>query len=108
MFRIEEILKERGLTKKAFGDLIGTSKQNVNALLKNPTLNKLETIANALEIPIWQLFISEEDVVAKCSKPSYGDKSDFFAFFKQGDKYHHASSIIEAEEIIRKIKDGEM
>lgn len=32
MFRIEEILKERGLTKKAFGDLIGTSKQNVNAL----------------------------------------------------------------------------
>ena len=35
-------------------------------------------------------------------------KDDFFAFFKQGDKYHHASSIIEAEEIIRKIKDGEI
>lgn len=70
MFRIEEILKERELTKKAFGDLIGTSKQNVNALLKNPTLNKLETIANALGVPTWQLFVDPEDIYNDCS-PRY-------------------------------------
>ena len=102
MFRIEEILKERGLTKKAFGDLIGTSKQNVNALLKNPTLNKLETIANALEIPIWQLFASPNEL----SKNKSDATSDFFALYKQGDKCQYTSSIIEAEEILQKIKEG--
>lgn len=102
MFRIEEILKERGLTKKAFGDLIGTSKQNVNALLKNPTLNKLETIANALEIPIWQLFASPNELSENKSDATI----DFFALFKQGDKCQYTSSIIEAEEILQKIKEG--
>lgn len=102
MFRIEEILKERGLTKKAFGDLIGTSKQNVNALLKNPTLNKLETIANALEIPIWQLFASPNEL----SENKSDSTSDFFALYKQGDKCQYTSSIIEAEEILQKIKEG--
>lgn len=102
MFRIEEILKERGLTKKAFGDLIGTSKQNVNALLKNPTLNKLETIANALEIPIWQLFASPNELSENKSDAT----NDFFALFKQGDACQYTSSIIEAEEMLRKIKEG--
>lgn len=102
MFRIEEILKERGLTKKAFGDLIGTSKQNVNALLKNPTLNKLETIANALEIPIWQLFASPNEL----SENKSDTTSDFFAIFKQGQQCQYTSSIIEAEEILKKIKEG--
>lgn len=96
MFRIEEILKERGLTKKAFGDLIGTSKQNVNALLKNPTLNKLETIANALKIPIWQLFVSPNEL----SENKSDDTSDFFALFKQGDKCRYTSSKEEAKEIL--------
>ena len=96
MFRIEEILKERGLTKKAFGDLIGTSKQNVNALLKNPTLNKLETIANALEIPIWQLFASPNELSENKSDAT----SDFIALIKQGNDLFSASSIAEARYIL--------
>lgn len=96
MFRIEEILKERGLTKKAFGDLIGTSKQNVNALLKNPTLNKLETIANALEIPIWQLFVSTNELSENKSDAT----SDFIALIKQGGELYSASSIAEARNVL--------
>jgi len=96
MFRIEEILKERGLTKKAFGDLIGTSKQNVNALLKNPTLNKLEAIANALEIPIWQLFVSTNELSENKSDAT----SDFIALIKQGGELYSASSIAEARNVL--------
>lgn len=96
MFRIEEILKERGLTKKAFGDLIGTSKQNVNALLKNPTLNKLEAIANALEIPIWQLFVSTNELSENKSDAT----SDFIALIKQGGELYSASSIAEARDVL--------
>ena len=98
MFRIEEILKERGLTKKAFGDLMGTSKQNVNALLKNPTLNKLETIANVLDIPLWQLFATSAEV--KCDT----DASAFIALIKQGGELYSASSIEEARSILDKLE----
>ena len=101
MFRIEEILKERGLTKKAFGDLIGTSKQNVNALLKNPTLNKLETIANALEIPIWQLFVSPNEL----SENKSDAMSDFIALIKQGGELYSASSIAEARDVLDKLEN---
>lgn len=102
MFRIEEILKERGLTKKAFGDLIGTSKQNVNALLKNPTLNKLETIANALEIPIWQLFVSTNELSENKSDAT----SDFIALIKQGGELYSASSIAEARALLDKLESN--
>ena len=98
MFRIEEILKERGLTKKAFGDLMGTSKQNVNALLKNPTLNKLETIANVLDIPLWQLFTTSAEV--NCDT----DASAFIALIKQGGELYSASSIEEARRILDKLE----
>lgn len=101
MFRIEEILKERGLTKKAFGDLIGTSKQNVNALLKNPTLNKLEAIANALEIPIWQLFVSTNELSENKSDAT----SDFIALIKQGGELYSASSIAEARDVLDKLEN---
>ena len=98
MFRSEEILKERGLTKKAFGDLMGTSKQNVNALLKNPTLNKLETIANVLDIPLWQLFATSAEV--NCDT----DASAFIALIKQGGELYSASSIEEARRILDKLE----
>lgn len=98
MFRIEEILKERGLTKKAFADLMGTSKQNVNALLKNPTLNKLETIANVLDIPLWQLFATSAEV--NCDT----DASAFIALIKQGGELYSASSIEEARGILDKLE----
>lgn len=98
MFRIEEILKERGLTKKAFGDLMGTSKQNVNALLKNPTLNKIETIANVLDIPLWQLFATSAEV--NCDT----DASAFIALIKQGGELYSASSIEEAMGVLEKLK----
>ena len=58
MDRIEEILKNRGISKSAFAELIGIKKQNVNALLKNPTRETYERIAKAMNIPMWQLFIS--------------------------------------------------
>lgn len=80
MDRIESILKEKGLTKAAFADLMHTSRQNVNSLLRNPTREKLEEIAVALGVPVWQLFASPEEVAS-------GDaQSDFVAFVRSGGK----------------------
>ena len=66
--RVNEILKEKKLTKKAFADMLGTLPQNINSAMKNPTAATLEKWAEALGVPLWQLFASPEEV-AKSAKP---------------------------------------
>ena len=44
MDNIEALLKEKGLTKTAFSDLLGIKKQNLNGLMKNPTLETIKKI----------------------------------------------------------------
>ncbi|WP_282747420.1 helix-turn-helix domain-containing protein [Paraprevotella xylaniphila] len=62
MDNIEALLKERGLTKSAFSDLLGIKKQNLNGLMKNPTLETLKRFASVLRVDTWQLFVSPEEV----------------------------------------------
>lgn len=61
--RLEEILRERNLTKKAFCDMLNMLPQNLNSSMKNPTVTTLEKWASALDIPIWQLFVTKEDII---------------------------------------------
>lgn len=90
MDRIEEILNQRGLSKAAFAELMGTSRQNVNALLKNPTRAKLEEIASALGVPLWQLFASPEEVASQ----------EFIAFFYHKGKTHTPTTMKEVLDIL--------
>lgn len=60
--RVESILKENGMTKVEFANIMGIAKQNVNALLRNPSREVCAKIAEALEVPMWQLFASESEV----------------------------------------------
>lgn len=62
MDNIETLLKEKGLTKTAFSDLLGIKKQNLNGLMKNPTLETIRKFASVLEVEPWQLFASSEEV----------------------------------------------
>mgnify|MGYP004453408335 CR=1 FL=1 len=100
--RIKDILKEKGISSKELAESLGKAPQYVSNIInggKGASLSTLSEIANILNVNMGDLFAPTKEEHTK---------SDFFAFFKQGDKYHHASSIIEAEEIIRKIKDGEI
>lgn len=90
MDRIEEILKQRGLSKAAFAEMMGTSRQNVNALLKNPTRAKLEEIAVALEVPMGQLFASPEEVASQ----------EFIAFFYHKGRTHTPSTMKEILDVL--------
>lgn len=90
MMRIEEILKQRGLSKAAFAEMMGTSRQNVNALLKNPTRAKLEEIAVALQVPMWQLFASPEEVASQ----------EFIAFFYHKGRTHTPSTMKEILDVL--------
>lgn len=97
MDNIEALLKEKGLTKTAFSELLGIKKQNLNGLMRNPTLETIKRFASVLEVDVWQLFASPEDVASG---------ADFVAFIKDGKNIYHADSIEELEKIISEIKAG--
>lgn len=57
--RLRDILKERGLTLKAFSEVSGISQPNLSNYINgniSPTLDTLEKIAKALRIEIQDLF----------------------------------------------------
>ena len=62
---IEELLKEKGLSKAAFAEMIGVKRQNINSLLKNPTLESLERMAKTLDVQTWELFASKDEIMEK-------------------------------------------
>ena len=61
--RIEEILKEKGITQQELADKLGVTRISVvKTLAGNPSQETLEKIANALNVPMWQLFASPNEV----------------------------------------------
>lgn len=102
--RIRELIKSKGYNQKEFAKLIGVTRSTLLGQIERPSYTTMEKIANALNVPIWQLFISEEDIVERCSKPTYDDKSDFTALIKQGGELYSASSIAEARVVLDKLE----
>ena len=66
--RIKEVLKEKGVTQTMLANAMGVSKQSITQTLSasSITTTTLEKIATALNVPIWQLFVSPEEVT-ECS-----------------------------------------
>lgn len=63
MNRIKEILKEKGITQQEFADMLGITRISVvKTLAGNPSQETLEKMANALNVPMWQLFASPTDI----------------------------------------------
>ena len=91
MNRIEEVIKEHGYTITSLAEKIGTSKQNLFAKLKSPSYPTLIEIATALNVPMWQLFASPEEVAGS---------GDFVAFIKDGREIYHADSWQELEKLV--------
>ena len=58
--RIEEILKERGITKTQFADMMGVAKQNVNLLLNTNNTQKMEKIAEVLGVKFSDLIVDDQ------------------------------------------------
>ena len=65
--RIKELVKEKGLTQQELADMVGVSYQSIKQTLNasSVTTSTLEKIATALNVPIWQLFASPEEVRPK-------------------------------------------
>lgn len=61
--RIREILQEQGKTTRELAEMLGITISGLNQILSGkPTLSSLERIAEALQVPMWQLFASPIEV----------------------------------------------
>lgn len=93
MDNIELLLKNKGLSKTAFSELLGIKKQNLNALMKNPTFETMKRMASALGVPVSELF----------APPS----GAFTAFVEYRGQIYKARTLGELEVIVEKIKSEE-
>ena len=69
MLRIKEVIREKGLTVKEVAEKMGMSSPSLSdAINGNPTADKLERIATALNVPITDLFEQPATDIIICPK----------------------------------------
>ena len=58
---IKDLLDERNMSFKELSDKLGVDRNNLyNSLTKgNPTLQRLEAVANVLNVPVWRLLTTD-------------------------------------------------
>lgn len=64
--RIKEIMEVKGVTSVSVAEAVGIHKVSVSNIINgkiNPSAETLEKIAEALEVEMWELFASREEVV---------------------------------------------
>ncbi len=90
--RIRDIIEQKGITTKEVADKLGISVSALNQSISgNPSVRVLENIATALDVPMWQLFASPEEIAGA---------GDFVALIKDGSEIYHADSWQELEKLV--------
>ena len=96
MNRIELLIKEKGYNMTSFAEKMNTTRQNLYAILKSPSYPTLERVAEALNVPMWQLFASPEDVTGE---------GELTALIQYKGEFYKATTIAELEKIATEIKE---
>ena len=69
--RVKELLKIKGITQKEFAEKLGMTPIGLSQILSGkPSYTTLEKIASALDVDVWELLISPEDIIKKYSNES--------------------------------------
>ncbi len=96
--RIKEVLKENGCTQQMLADKMNVSLSAVKQMVSAESLTTatLEKIATALNVPMWQLFASPEEVT--------GD-NELTALIQHKKDFYKAVTIEELKKIVTEIEE---
>lgn len=89
--RLKEILKIHGISNKELAEKIDITKEAMSNIVTgkaSPSANRLEQIANALNVPIWELFTDESN---------YNEVS---GFVKIRNKIHEVRSFADLKQLL--------
>lgn len=73
--RIKEIIKEKGITITMLAEMVGVTQANMSLIVNeksNPQLKTLQRVADALQVPINELFTERTEDTVTC--PHCGGK----------------------------------
>lgn len=93
--RIEDILRERGISKTQFAEMMGVAKQNVNLLLNTNNIKKVEEIANKLGVKFSDLINDDSQTT----------KSNIIGFVEVDGEVIKVSSVQDLEEVVQRLKE---
>lgn len=82
----------------SFAEKMGTTRQNLYAILRSPSYPTLEKIAASLNVPIWQLFASPQEVAGK---------NEMTALIRHRGQLYQADTVEELKEIVKAIEEKE-
>ncbi len=91
--RIEDILRERGISKTQFAEMMGVAKQNVNLLLNTNNIKKVEEIANKLGVKFSDLVVDD----------SQNNKSNIIGFIEVDGEVIKVSSVQDLEQLVERL-----
>lgn len=100
MTRIKEILNERHISLKEFAAMLNISYTALYLQINKPSYPTLEKWANVLNVPIWQLFASPEEVSAHQQDTS----SDFAAYIRCDGVHLTADTLEEFWHLVDELK----
>lgn len=99
MTRIKDILNERNISLKEFAAMLGISYTALYLQINKPSYPTLEKWASVLDIPMWQLFASPEEVA-----PTNDEYSDFAAYIRFKGIHYTADTLEEFNTIVEEIR----
>lgn len=96
MTRIKQILKEKGLTINQLADMLEISRQALSKQVQGKMLvETAHRIADTLEVPMWQLFVSPAEVTGE---------GELTALIQHKGDFYKATTIEELKKIVAEIE----
>ena len=95
--RIEEILRERGISKTQFAEMMGVAKQNVNLLLNTNNIKKIEEIANKLGLKFTDLVVDTDNI----------NQPEVSGYIEFAGEIIKICNVCDIEHVLEKIKSAE-
>lgn len=95
--RIKDIIAEKGLTAKELSAEIGLSSVSLYNIIngkQEASANTLNAIANALNVPFWELFVDPNSI----------HRNELTALVEFKGELHKAHSITELEQLVEQLK----
>lgn len=93
--QIKSVATKHGFTLYALAEKMGISRQTLNNSMKSPSYPTLVRIADALEIPLWELFLTNDNVMPR---------PEIIATFIYKHESHYATTFDAVEQLVKKLK----